>query len=87
MANGSLLYIGLICHGLPRRCGAVPLHRIVKADVFRVQVRCCLLHVCVTEHPLHMVKRPAGLEHPASSLVAQIVEVQVDCLKSLPALA
>lgn len=53
-------------------------HAFVQPDPCRVQVRRSLGEVRVPEHVLDVVQRPSCFEQPASTLVAEIVEVEID---------
>jgi hypothetical protein len=53
-------------------------HRFVEASQRRVEVRAGLLKRRVSEHVLHVVHGPTGLEQARAAFVPEVVEVQVN---------
>jgi hypothetical protein len=56
---------------------AEPTHRLGQAGPSDVEVDAGGLQVGVTEHLLHVVKRPPGFDQPQSRLVPKVVETHL----------
>ena len=73
-----MLYRGVLYNRRTTDSRFVPPHRVVEPHAACIEVRIGLADVGVAEHLLDVVDRPTDFEPSRSSLMTQVVEVQID---------
>jgi hypothetical protein len=76
VAVRPLLHRVDVCHGFAPRGLIERPHRVLESSLGRVQVRRGLGQICVPEHFLDVVQRPALFELSAPGLVPEIMEME-----------
>jgi hypothetical protein len=71
-----MLGLLLVCHRFATR-GVEAAHRLLQAHLGSVQVRARLRQIRVAQQLLHMMDGPALLKPETTSLVPEVVEVQI----------